>query len=254
MIGRAVSPTDGFIFGIAAESEPDAKTVTGLADRAACAGVGWLDGEQLEPMRRWAGPGGTDWLDLHRAQRDGRAAFGMRAGGHFNGEPGALDAHMIRSALLLFQHDAEPFEIVIIARDLDDRPQRRAGFEQAVNAGQWPFDIVGALAQPEIEAWVLAGFEPQTEVEREGLRSQRAALGFDPTRAPERLKSGRTTNPRDCKRVCSTLTGADRERRAQCLAQPLDTLRSRGAGCGLAAFLDDAQATLARRIDPRREA
>jgi hypothetical protein len=236
MIGRVVTATEGFHFGIAAESPVDARIVTNLADRALCEAIHWLDAEQLALMRVWRGLDDAPYLDVHHARKQSRAAFGMRASGHFGGEPGALDAHMIRSTLLLFMDDDRTPDAVVIARDIDGKPERRAGLAQAVAQG-WPFKVVPAFTDPAVEAWTIAGFTPCNAAEQRRVDALRTELGFSVLAHPERLKAGRKTHKRSVKRVCAVLVDNNAERRAQCHAAKLDMLRADGEACGIVAFL-----------------
>lgn len=90
------------------------------------------------------------------------------------------------------------------------------------------------------EAWVLAGFDPQSQDERDRLDNERQQLGFDPNLRAHLLTAADESAKRSAKRVLARLTGGDWDREEQCWTQAaLATLRERGAGSGLADFLDE---------------
>ncbi|MCB9760671.1 MAG: hypothetical protein H6739_12585 [Alphaproteobacteria bacterium] len=239
-------------FGVAAEDDGGFTIATRLADRVLCEEVhDWIEAEQLDHQRAWTDPEGEcGYLDLHVAMRRARRRFVGRSGfsasvhGKFGGEAGKPDARMFRAALVLFKDAPRPPVIVVIARDMDSEPAKREGFAQAQAAGDWPFIVVLAGMQPESEAWRLPGFVPRDDADEKALTEARAALGFDPTREPERLTHGRQTDPKDAKRWSAHLLGDDPDREARCLEAPLDRLTGRGEGCGLQAYLDDVREAL----------
>lgn len=226
--------------GVAAESAGDTWIVQALVDRMLVEGIDWVEPEVLPFYRDWCGVMGAPWLDLHGAYRLARE-LGLRIYGHFDGAPGADDAHMHRAALLLFAEEDEPPKAVVIARDLDGEPDRARGFHQAVEAGIWPFVIAGALAQPEIEAWQIAAWDAEDEPERRRLAGLRGELGFDPCAQPERLTSKSQTDPGDAKRILEVLTTTGRDARARWADAPVARLESAGARCGLADFVRDVR-------------
>lgn len=224
--------------GVAGESESDVAKVTALADRLVEEGVDWIDPEVIDAFRRWCGLGDSAWVDLHKVQRLARRK-GLRLYGHFDGEPGALDASMHRALLVLFALESTPPSVVVVARDIDGQDERRAGFEQALGERTWPFEVVGALAAPEIEAWLIAAWTPETAADHAALKEVRAQLGFDPTSSPERLTSGKRTDKKETKRILDLLCATGRSAEERWEDTPLDErLLSAGRRCGLADFVD----------------
>lgn len=122
-------------------------------------------------------------------------------------------------------------DAAVIARDLDGRPERRASFDIVMRCFPPAFPVVYAGPQPEIEAWILAGYEPVGDEERRRLAEIAAGIGFSPTAEPERLTSTTPDHPRDGKRICDHLTAESEARQSACL-DDLALLRSRGAACG----------------------
>ncbi|MCB9690240.1 MAG: hypothetical protein H6736_00345 [Alphaproteobacteria bacterium] len=231
---------------VAAESRGDAGWIHDLIDRVLVEAVKWLEPEQLPYVRSY--PDDLQ-LDLHHAFQRARAK-GLSVYGHFRGEPGASDAQMFRAALALLADEYQPPDAAVLSRDLDDDPDRRRGLEQARAAAEWPFAVLGALANPEIEAWQVAAFEPDSEDEREILKSLRKDLGFQPHEHPERLTSTHDASLKDAKRVCKILF-AHRDAREAWLQVPLERLVERGDSCGLADFIADARSALPSLLDAR---
>jgi hypothetical protein len=98
------------------------------------------------------------------------------------------------------------------------------------------------MAEPEREAWVLNGFVPQTNDEKEILQKIRKEVNFDPCIDAHRLR-GKISQPgtetRDIKQVLCLL-GIDPLREKLCWqVTPLSTLVERGGKTGLSDFIDE---------------
>ena len=106
--------------------------------------------------------------------------------------------------------------------------------------------MVLALPTPELEAWHVAGFEPESDEERARLEACRAELGFDPRMRSAALTSTRAGSRADAKRVLARLTDDDEDRKSRCVDSAVAHADARGRDNGLAAFLDDVGTTLAR--------
>ena len=152
---------------------------------------------------------------------------------------------MVRAVLIAFGAMADCPQAVILVRDLDRRKMAiKEGFNQVRAGYSWPFEVVFAFPNPEVEAWDILGFQPQTDNERYRLAKLIKALSFDPRKEPLRMTSRSSGSATDAKRIWEHLTEGDRERIEQCLSTSLDVLRSRGADCGLAAFLQEVHERL----------
>jgi hypothetical protein len=141
------------------------------------------------------------------------------------------------------------FESLAAARDEWLREER----------GVRDIDVAIGIAHPEHEAWPIAVFEVRAAQEQKHLEALRSELGFDPTREPHRLRSGRSTHTKDAKRVLATVTAAEPARRRTLLLDaPIDLLIERGKTSGLADFvveLLDRAATAYGPVPPQlREA
>jgi len=237
--------------GIAAESEGDLSWVCGLADRILCNDVEWIEPEVIDSFRTWCGHDGRSWMDVHRVSDEARVR-GLRCYGHFDGEPGAIDAHMFRAIFLLFLDEDTRPDAVVVCRDVDGDDERVRGFHQASrghtirgSVQPWPFSIIGAIASPEIEAWLIAGFSAPTSVEADALAIVRQRIGFDPRLHPERLTSKKPEDKKDAKRVLDEISYDDPGRVKESWASaPLEALIERGKASGLADYIGDVRSKL----------
>lgn len=134
---------------------------------------------------------------------------------------------------------------VILVRDLDRKPRRRA-FEDARASTTGQLAIALALPDPEREAWHIVGFDPADADDKARLTAETQRLGKDPRRTAHTLAPGKDDEARGTKRVLDALTGGDPHREARCLNDlPLDQLAQRGEAVGLTAFLDEVRERLA---------
>jgi hypothetical protein len=141
------------------------------------------------------------------------------------------------------QSSSAPIGAVALVWDMDDQGEaRRRGLAQArAEALQWSsFRIILGCADPMREAWVLAGFEAETDDERSRLSELRRELGFSPCEEAHRLGAKNEQAKKSPKRALEKLTRGDEEREERCLSTiPLEVLRARGVQSGLASFLDE---------------
>lgn len=221
------------------EAPADERVVWALVDRVIRE---HLDPSQTGPdeVRRWVSS--IVWHEVPTLA----AQAGIRAHGHFAGEPGAPDALAARRALRLASMRTSRSARVVLVRDMDDQPNREVGLKQARDESPLAEHVAIGLAQPEREAWVLAGFQATDARERQALSELRQHLGFDPTTRPGGLR-GR--GKRSAKQALDRLTGHDLERERACIeSTSLAVLRVRGRSCGLSAFLSEVAARVATPI------
>jgi hypothetical protein len=237
-------------FAVVHEAEADFHTATELADRVLIEVIDWLDEDLIAEQREWvaheAGGRRLTWKAIPQLAR----GVGIRAYGHFGGEPGEADAAAARRAILYLRHAVADLAGVLLIRDQDDQPERRVGLDQARRQEFGRLPVIVGLAIVEREAWVISGFEPQDDAERSRLATERQTLGFDPCLRSHQLTACKDDHaPRSPKRVLRALCGDDGDRQRRCWRETrLSTLRDRGAGNGLAAFLDEVRTELARLI------
>ena len=229
--------------GIAAESLGDARFVTHLADRVlaeALAGRGhdWFEDQARDGARCWRGVGAHEaFHDLHDTSEPASPlARRWRIHGDFGQGRLPPDTQLFQRTLLRFQFDATPpVAAVVIGRDSDHTRDLGAALAAALElplGRRWSFRVVLAAAHPEIEAWLLCGFEPENAAGKRRLAKMRRELGFSPVESPERLAAGRDNARKDCKRTFGELAGDAAE---QCAAAPLERLR---APCSASPFPD----------------
>jgi hypothetical protein len=229
------------VVGLACEDRGHFCAVTRIVDDALLSTHAWLDGV-IANCRSWGGLNpGEEWYkynpdDAHDVRPVTIDGVRIAPQGHIGGEPLKPEAGMWRKVLLLFCHrDPQP-EVVILVRDMDGYPERRGGLIQVRDGLRWPFRVVVAAAQPEVEAWRAAGFIASDDGERASLDAVRRELSFDPTTQSHRLTSHPNDAPTDAKRVLDCLCKGDEDRLDECLRNH-DLLKDHGEHNGLATFL-----------------
>jgi len=239
-----------------AEAHADAVSAGGLADRVLIeCGPDWVTADTIESLRSWTGLDAdalfTAWHDL----RQHTEAHSVMIHGRGRG----ADHTAARLALALAVVFAKETQIdaVVLIRDLDNQPERRAGLEEARKdmASKLDFLTVIGTANPEREAWILNGFEVKSDVESHRLEQVTNRLGFDPTQQPHRLRGDRRRSDqaaeRDIKRVLAELVASDSGREQDCLRDtPLKVLVARGKKTGLSDLLQEVHSELLPLFDP----
>jgi len=234
-------------FAVVYEAEADFDTATALADRVLVEAIEWLENDLLPNQREWLAEAASGrqltWVGIKKLA----SAVNIRIHGHFDGQPGLADAAAARRAILFLRQWSSDLAAVVLVRDQDDQPERRAGLEQARNQERSGLPIVLGFAVVEREAWVVSGFEPKDEREVAAVAAESRALGFDPRLRSHDLTAGKDdTAVRSPKRVLRVLAGDDRERERRCWREtPLPLLRERGAENGLADYLREVRERLA---------
>jgi hypothetical protein len=237
-------------FAVVHEAFADFQIATELADRVLRETIDWLDEELLPDQRNWLAETNHgerfSWTGIKQLARDA----GIRVHGHFDGEPGFPDAAAARRAILYLLRTVSDLNAILLIRDQDDEPERRAGLGQARSQDHSGVVIVIGLAVVERESWVVSGFEPRDDGELSRLDAERRNLGFDPRLQSHELTACKDENAkRSPKRVLRELTGNDRTRERHCWAEPsLQVLRERGSENGLAAYLSEVRDRLAPLI------
>jgi len=256
-------------FIVIVESGADARTATKLAERIFVEKVDWLEDENLQYCLQWSGlQNGTQhscWSDVKKIIDDAEEQLKYKPArflGHDSkGVPLKADGAASIKVLNLvhfLQRTRQIREIraVLLIRDLDNQPeQRREGLEQArsehINR-QPQLEIVIGAANPKREAWVLNGFEPSNEGEKQILQEIKTLLHFDPCTESHKLRStsreerDRIRNP---KVVVEKLTGGNMEREQQCWEDTsLERLRERGIHTGLTDYIREVEQRLIKII------
>jgi hypothetical protein len=167
-------------FAVVHEAEADFHTTTELADRVLIDAIDWLDDHLIADQRDWIGAVSVDrrltWKAIPQLARE----IGIKARGHFDGEPGVADAAAARRAILYLKEVIPDLNAILLMRDQDDKPERRIGLEHARGQDHGRTVIVVGLAVVVREAWVIGGFVPQNDEETARLVAERKTLGFNP--------------------------------------------------------------------------
>lgn len=239
---------------VVCEARGDFQIATTLCERTLREeGPEWLReyfGHSAEHVLAWSGADASQPFIPWKRLGELRTSLGVRPPlGHFARVPGAADAVAARTALAIARHlkrRKPPLQIdaVLLVRDLDDQPERRTGLEQARDEARHhdpDMTVLVGAAFPEIEAWLIEGFEPLSREEENLVAKLRQELGFDPRFKTSVLTAKHDHDPRGCKAVLKTLTCGDHERKEQCYrTTPLELLRQRGHASGLTQMLDEA--------------
>jgi len=228
---------------LAAEDQAGSWTARHVADLCMNS-VAWVADAGIDHCRQWVPFGGREWLPLKDVsvlfeQRRRGAFFAPR--GRFGGESAAPDALAFRKLFLVVMGSDVP-TVLIVARD-EDEADRRTGFEQARRERSWPFAIVGALAKPEAEAWLICAVSPDSGIQGDRLARLRQDIGFDPLPNSHRLTST-SASPRDAKRVLQVIESCGVDAASAFRGRSTEDLRVRGEHNGLRAYLDDLSQSL----------
>lgn len=208
--------------------------------------IEWVHDLGLDAFREWMTFRARSWLPLKDVNELFRECLGRgfrRAYGHFAGEPGAENALAFHKLFVVVERLGP--DLLVVARDADGT-DRRTGFQQA-RKRPWPFAIAGALAQPEVDAWLICAAIATGEAHRQCIAELRRELGFDPTTSSHDLTS---TSPsaRDAKRVRERLESAGMDLESSFRARSIGDLRERGTWNGLSTFLADLDDALAPHL------
>ncbi len=235
---------------VVCEAPGDFHVATCLIDRSLCEeGPTWLREfveHSLEAARTWITHDHNAPFMRWKHVDTIATSLGVRSKlGHFSGQPKARDALAVRKALAIvhaLRKQNDQIQAAVLVRDIDNAPERSDGFAQAIEEAKVRdpnMGIVIGLPDPEMEAWLLAGFDPENAEEETRLSAAKKALGKDPRAEAHELRASHDHDERSVKRVLKQLTNEDNERREACYRQtPLATLRSRGDRSGLKSFLD----------------
>jgi len=99
------------------------------------------------------------------------------------------------------------------------------------------------VAVPERECWVISGFQPEDDDEKQKLEMETLKLAFNPCLRSQALTAGKDDQAtRSPKRVLAVLTGDTWERQRKCWQEtPLSVLAERGQHNGLSDYIDEVK-------------
>jgi hypothetical protein len=248
-------------FIVIVESSADARTATKLAERVLVEKIDWLDAEMLQHHFQWSGlEAGTEnsfWKNInHIIEREKESGFQPQRflrrnkKGQKTLQPDGANTIKILNLVSHLQKTRQ-IKAVLLIRDLDNQPQRREGIDQARSEHidrQPKLEIIIGTPNKMREAWVLNGFIPSSQEEKQILKEITTQLTFNPCEESHRLRSNSLTEPdrlRNPKVVVEKLTGGRMEREQQCWEEtPLEYLRKNGVHTGLTAYIDEIEERL----------
>lgn len=173
-----------------------------------------------------------------------KAKFPNRFGSPLHGFGRGPDHEMIRAQLLLWAANEWDFDAAVVVRDTDRTDARK---DSATNARKdvtpTPKPLLLAHAEPGIESWFIAGFEPTNDDERARVEDSAVPLDGSSDLGP-RLSSTNRSAPDDAKRVLRQLTGGSRARQDECLSCDLERWLRRAGGTGLREFVEECERDL----------
>jgi hypothetical protein len=248
-------------FIVIVESGADARTATKLAELVLQEKFDWLDDDILQHCFQWTGlEEGTEfscWRDITKIIDNAKSQIKYKPSrfiGHSKGEPlkadGAASIKILN--LVRFLQRIRQIKAVLFIRDLDNQPERKEGIKQArsEHINKTPkLEIIIGAADPKREAWVLNGFIPSNQQEKQIIEEIKNKLSFDPSIESHRLRATSEKEPeriRNVKVVVEQLTGNDMEREKQCWEETnLKHLRERGVDTGLTDYIQEVEQRLA---------
>jgi hypothetical protein len=252
-------------FIVIVESGADSRTATKLAERVLKEKFDWLDDDILQHCFQWTGlEEGTEfscWRDITKIIDNAKSQIKYKPsrfiGHHSKSVPlkadGAASIKVLN--LVRFLQKTRHIKAVIFIRDLDNQPERKEGIEQArsEHINKTPkLEIVIGAADPKREAWVLNGFIPSNQQEKQIIEEIKNKLSFDPSIESHRLRATSEKEPeriRNVKVVVEQLTGNDMEREKLCWEKTkLKHLRERGVHTGLTDYICEVEERLAAII------
>lgn len=223
---------------VVCEHREDGELATLLADRVLVEkGPDWLQ-DSLEVIRRWCGfpvsePAArfVTWPQLKHLFPKPVRALGYRNHG--------WDAEACQKAIIAAEQQSRDCAVValLLVRDLDSEPRRRQVLDAVRKERPPVFAVVLATPNPEMEAWLFHGFEPEDGDEEQRLEQLRRRLPFDPITEPHLF-----TKKQDIKKALTQVAGESWFRRLACLRSPsLESLKEKGRGSHLADYLQEIE-------------
>ena len=242
------------------EADADFKIATKLAERVLTETIEWLDEEQLQYQIQWCGlethSHYSCWKNVSQIIEDLKQTANYRPPrylGHSKSGPLKADGATTMKVLnvVRFLQRSRNIQAILLIRDLDNQPERRTGLEQARQQDsqrQPNLEIMIGTSDRAREAWVLNGFIPQNDSEKQTLKDIVEQLKFDPCEQAHRLRSNSNAKgdrERNPKVVLTQLTDGDYNRERLCWEEtPLELLRQRGAETGLTVYLAELEERL----------
>ncbi len=222
-----------------------------VRERAPDAWLRELWSDSPEAARTFVGLDGQQgWSDRGAVKRDRRFKFHPRKQARpLKGWAGWGYVCARLAAVALEPTDES---VLLLAHDTDGGQDSAL---EGVRAAAVNLPTLVASANPEFDAWVVAGFEPRDATEQTAHREvcqvlRESGRDFDPVARPHELTSNVESDVRDAKTICRRLLGLDHQaapedsRVQDCLDADLDLLEARGREAGIADFVGQIERTL----------
>lgn len=222
------------------EADADFRIATKLAERVLIEKIKWLNEELLQYQLQWCGLEAyghySSWKHVSQIIETLKQTSNYRPPRYLgHGKSGPLKADGAAAMKVLnvvrFLQRSRNIQALLLIRDLDNQPERRTGLEQARQQDsqrQPKLEIVLGTSDRTREAWVLNGFVPHNDNEKQMLKDIVEQLKFDPCEQAHRLRSNSNTEGdrlRNPKVVLTQLTNGDYNRERQCWEEtPLELL------------------------------
>jgi hypothetical protein len=226
------------------EGVSDPPVAVALAKRVLLEHIDWLDGvpdampvfqglRENDDFLKWASVKG----EYDNAGEDFRR---RRRGFHGQGLSRTPDAENAERAIRLIRFYVPNAAAVVFVRDTDNSGERKQGLEMIRKNYSSAISISVGIANPKIEAWILAGFEPDEEEIRR-VNEFHQTHGVHPIKDSHRLRAADNADVRNAKNVVAHLM-SDYPRRAKCWEDTsFEVLRRHGQENGLSDFLDELE-------------
>ncbi len=235
---------------LAAEGPSDLRRIEQLIDHLLLpASPGSSEGTaDLDRLWRFEGLDGAPYITVTSIPRLAEKR-GLKLRSSPDG-PRKGDGGTIRALYQILQKERllGPRTVIIWARDDDGNREKREHACQARESLPTTTPILLAIASECGEAWVIAGWQPETKADDEKLRKWRQKLGFEPHRYPERLAHEKDA-PKSAKAVLADLLDNDHEKEASALLSAVNSDRGASEACGLLAFRREVETWFTAHTD-----
>jgi len=248
--------------GLVLEGPTDFRVITAYLDRLLVTEIDWIEKDNLPDYRQWTGCDDShsylSWKGVRDLHLKHLGRFQNRQWGYLDRpETDTWSGQFITAlkALAVLKHLSQP-EFFVLVWDTDGEKNRFKDLDSARSIFQRRFKlsekVLVGLPHHKIEAWILAGFEPQNETETQQLETERQRLHFCPVEKPHLLNAKEESGLRSAKRLVTALI-ASPTREEQCLWESHLTLENsliQGENSGRQSFLQEIQTLLLPKFDP----
>jgi len=244
---------------IVCEARNDFEVATRLIDGVLLNHVDWIEPEYIDQHRIYIGLTDAEhfvkWqtIEMNRGtdyRRAYRRTFGENLPRH---EIDLRIWRVIHEFSIRSSETGRQTPYIVVVKDTDAKEESRVALLEART--QYDADnIVVGMQHTELECWLIAAFEPESQEEQTRLstllRGELPGIGFDPrNRSEELTATKKDTEKLSPKRVLDHLTLKDFYRSVTGLSRHFHArLKERGSRNGLADFLSDVEWRLLKSL------